>query len=276
VIAIDTSTRSPSQYTFFDKAILGITSPFQAIMTATLNFGVEGYHDYIYLWDTQKENSKLLLKNQELYNLVIQLKETQAENLRLRNLLEFKESFEMKGVVARVIAQDVSPEFRAIRINRGEDDGLKANMAVVTDQGVVGRILRTTSGTADVVTILDLLSVVDSIVKRSRVRGIVEGLTDNLCQLKFALRTDDVEPGDLLISSGLGGVFPKGVPVGRVSDVKKLTYGVSQTVIVDPSVNFEKLEEVFVITESLSIPLHMSTKIQKQTAELPTLARSQP
>ncbi|MBI2711381.1 MAG: rod shape-determining protein MreC, partial [Bdellovibrio sp.] len=108
--------------------------------------------------------------------------------------------------------------------------------------------LRTTQNTSDVVTILDLLSAVDAIVERSRARGIVEGLTDDVCQLRYALRTDDIQPGDVLISSGLGGIFPKGVTVGTVSKVNRKPYGITQEVEVRPSVDFSKLEEVLVVT----------------------------
>jgi rod shape-determining protein MreC len=148
-----------------------------------------------------------------------------------------------------VIAKDVSSEFRAVRINRGESSGIRKNMAVITNEGVVGRVLRTTRKTADVMTVLDLLSAVDSIVERSRARGIVEGMTDEVCQLKFVIRTDDIEPGDLLITSGLGGIFPKGIPVGTVSRANRKAYGISQEVEVRPSVDFSRLEEVMIVTQ---------------------------
>jgi rod shape-determining protein MreC len=160
------------------------------------------------------------------------------------------------SIVARVIAKDVSTEFRTLRINRGESSGIKKNMAVVTSEGIVGRILRTTPDTSDVVTTLDLNSAIDSINERSRARGVVEGLTEETCQLRFTLRTDDILPGDVLISSGLGGIFPKGVPVGTVSKVRRKPFGITQEVEVRPSVDFSKLEEVLVIThyENLASP----------------------
>ncbi len=248
VIAIDTSTRSPRDYRFYDRVIVGLTSPIQATISWSLELLASGFENYIYLWHTRQDNLALLEENRKLLNSIANLKETEQENIRLKKLFHFEEKFNIQSVIARVIAKDVSTEFRSIRINRGENSGIKRNMAVVTDEGIVGRVLRTTPTTADVVTILDLLSAVDAIVERSRARGIVEGLTDDTCQLKYALRTDDIQPGDVLISSGLGGIFPKGVMVGTVSKVNRKQFGISQEVEVHPSVDFSKLEEVLVVT----------------------------
>ena len=247
VIAIDTSTRSPREYRFYDRIIVGLTSPIQATISWSLEKLASSFENYIYLWNTHKDNLALLEENRKLLNSIANLRETQQENIRLRKILHFEEKFNIESVVARVIAKDVSTEYRSIRINRGESSGIKKNMAVVTDEGIVGRILRTTQNTSDIVTLLDPLSAVDAIVERSRARGIVEGLTDDACQLKYALRTDDIQPGDILISSGLGGIFPKGVAAGTVSRVNRKPYGITQEVEVRPSVDFSKLEEVLVV-----------------------------
>ena len=248
VIAIDTSTRSPRDYKFYDKAIIVLTSPIQSLVSWSLERVISGFENYLYLWHTHQDNLKLVEENRKLLNSIASLREIQQENIRLQKLLKFEDQFSIQSVVARVIAKDVSPEFRSLRINRGESSGIKKNMAVVTQEGVVGRILRTTANTSDVVTILDLLSAVDTIVERSRARGVVEGLTDELCQLKYVLRTDDIVPGDILISSGLGGIFPKGVAVGTVSKVNRKPFGITQDVEVKPSVDFTKIEEVLVVT----------------------------
>jgi rod shape-determining protein MreC len=247
VIAIDTSTRAPRDYRFYDRVIVGLTSPIQAVISWSLEQIASAFENYIYLWHTHQDNLALLDENRKLLNSIAGLREIQQENLRLRKLLNFEEKFNIQSVVARVIAKDVSTEFRSVRINRGEDSGVKRNMAVVTDEGIVGRVFRTTKNTSDIVTVVDLYSAVDAIVERSRARGVVEGLTDDICQLKYALRTDDIQPGDILISSGLGGIYPKGVAVGTVSKVNRKPYGITQEVEVRPSVDFSKLEEVLVV-----------------------------
>lgn len=249
IIAVDTTSRAPRDYRFYDRVILIVTSPIQTTISWSLNQLVSGFQNYVYLWHTRQDNLALLDENRKLLNSIASLQETQQENVRLRKLLHFQEGIKLDSTMARVIGKDVSTEFRAIRINRGESAGIRKNMAVVTSEGVVGRVLRTTQNTSDVVTILDLLSAVDAIVQRSRARGIVEGLTDESCTLKFALRTDDIQPGDILVSSGLEGIFPKGVPVGIVSKVNRKPFGISQDVEIRPSVDFSKLEEVMIITQ---------------------------
>jgi rod shape-determining protein MreC len=250
VVQLDIANRSPREHAPADRAILAVTAPIQRLISWTLDQLVSGFQNYLYLLDTRATNNALTQENRRLQNVIAGLREAQLENQRLRRLLDFQETLKRETVVARVIARDVSTEFRAIRINRGERSGIRKNMAVITNEGIVGRVLRTTPGTADVVTILDLLMAVDSTVERSRARGIVEGKTDELCHLKFALRTDDIEPGDTLITSGLGGIFPRGVPVGTVARVERKPFGISQDVDVRPSVDFSKLEEVLVVLSS--------------------------
>jgi rod shape-determining protein MreC len=136
---------------------------------------------------------------------------------------------------------------------------------VINAEGVIGRVLRVSEHNADVVTLLDPLSAVDAYIMRSRARGIVEGLTDALCQLKFALRVDDIQPGDILLSSGLGGNFPKGIPVGTVIKVTRKSYGITQKVEVKPSVDFSRIEEVLVVTHADASPSH--TQLFDKNAE---------
>ncbi|MBU6374665.1 MAG: rod shape-determining protein MreC [Bdellovibrionales bacterium] len=252
ILAIDTSTRAPRDYRFYDRWIISITAPVQSSLQWVLDRSVSVFQNYVYLWNTRKENLLLTETNRRLLSEIGQLREAKQENARLRVLMGFQEKMKLETIFARVIAKDVSTEFRAIRLNRGESAGIKKDMAVVTADGVVGRILRTTSHTADVVTIVDTLSAIDAIDERSRARGIVEGMSEDLCQLRFALRTDDIAPGDVLISSGLGGVFPKGVPVGTVSRVTRKPYGITQDIEVRPAVDFTKLEEVLVIVRQES------------------------
>ncbi len=247
IVAIDTSTRAPRDYRFYDRWILTITAPVQGSLQWLLDRAVSGFQNYVYLLNTRKENLELVESNRRLLSEISQLRETQRENARLRTMLGFQETMKLKSIIARVIAKDASTEFRAIRLNRGESSGVLKDMAVITAEGVVGRVIRTTAETADVVTIVDTLSAIDAIDERSRARGIVEGMTEDLCQLIYALRTDDIAPGDVLISSGLGGIFPKGVPVGTVSRVTRKLYGTTQEVEVRPAVDFSKLEEVMVV-----------------------------
>lgn len=266
IINLDTSNRAPREFRFYDRMIVYLTAPVQLGITASLDFLVSGFQNYFFLLNTRQENLELAAENRKLQSIIVNLRETQQENIRIRKLLGFKEKFKVKTVVSRVIGNDVSTEYQAIRINRGSKHGIQKNMAVVNAEGVVGRVLRTTHFTSDVVTILDSLSAIDAIDKRSRAHGIVEGMTDQACRLKYALRTDDIQVGDVLISSGLEGIFPKGIPLGTVSNVTKRAYGITQNVEVVPSVNFSKLEEVLVIVGRSKAPVH-TKEVAKEVAQ---------
>ena len=268
VVAIDTSTRAPRDYHFHDKVIVGMTWPIQETISWTLDKIADGFNNYVYLLHTRRNNLALLDENRKLQGLIASLRETEQENLRLRKILQFDEKYKLESIVARVIAKDVSTDFRAIRINRGERSGVKRNMAVVTNEGIVGRVLRTTANTADVVTVLDLLSAVDAIDERSRAHGVIEGLTDDTCEMRYTVRTDDILPGDTLVSSGVGLIFPRNLPVGVVSRVDRKQYGITQHVEVKPSVDFSKLEEVTVVVKAENeplIPAAMSVTTEQKT-----------
>lgn len=247
IIAIDTSTRSPRDYRFYDRVVVAVVSPIQTAISWTLDQITPTFQNYIFLFHTRRDNIALQDENRKLLGIIASLREAEQENIRLRRLTNFQEKHEIKPVLAQVIARDVSTEFRSIRINRGSNFGIKKNMAVVTSEGIVGRILRTTPQTADVVTILDLLSSVDGIDERSRARGVIEGHTDESALFRYVLRTDDIQVGDTLVTGGLGGIFQKGIPVGVVARVNRKPFGISQDVEVRPSVDFTKLEEVLVV-----------------------------
>lgn len=255
IISIDTTNRAPRDYRFYDRVVVSFTAPIQSGISWTLDTIVTIYQNYLYLFQTRKDNVALLEENRKLLNTIAELREKALENERLRQLIGLREQYQITTLAARVISQDVTKEFRAVRINKGEAAGIHPNMAVVNSNGVVGRVWRVTDKTADVLTLLDLLSAVDVVAERSRARGIVEGLNDDAAQLRYALRTDDLQPGDLLLTSGLGGIFPKGLPVGTVSKVFKKPYGITQAVEVKPAVDFGKLEEVLVITEFKDNPI---------------------
>ena len=168
ILSIDSQNRAPREYRAYDRVALAITTPFEIAIHWTLDSFVNFYENYVSLWKTRFENQSLVDENRKLVNTILNLRELEQENIRLRNLLQFKENFKIQAVVARMIAKDVSTEFRAIRINRGKSSGIEPNMAVINSEGVVGRVLRVTDSTADVVTLLDPLSAIDAYILRSR------------------------------------------------------------------------------------------------------------
>ncbi len=249
IVAIDTSTRAQRDFKAYDRVILAITFPVQKVLAFTLDTMSDVIQNTAFLFRARQENQRLIEQNRLLLQSMADLREMQQENVRLKRLLGFQEKFKLKTIVAAVVARDVNPDFRMIRISRGESSGVQKDMAVVSYDGVVGRVLRTTKDYADVVTLLDPLSAIDAINERTRAPGVISGKSEDALQLKYTLRTDDIQANDVLVSSGIVGVFPKGVPIGSVTRAEKKTYGITQDVEVAPAVQFKKLEEVLVVVK---------------------------
>ena len=134
-------------------------------------------------------------------------------------------------------------------MNQGENDGVAKDMAVATSEGVVGRVIEVSRNTAKVLLITDANSAVDVIVQRSRAQGILEGKIEETCILKYVQKSEEVQVGDRVITSGLGGIFPKGLVVGTVTKVDRKRPGIFQYIEVTPAVDLSKLEEVLILGE---------------------------
>lgn len=258
VIALNAGGKSPADLHWFDRAAVSISAPVQAAIRWSIATSWDGMQSYFLLFSTQENNRNLALENRRLLNELASFQEVARENDRLRELVKFNAPLEGRKVVAQVIAQDVSPEFRMIRINKGSTHGVESGMAVIALEGIVGRVIRTGSDFSDVLSLQDSSSAIDSLLQRNRVRGVVEGLGGQQLSMKYLRRTDDVQDGDVIVSSGIGGLFPKGLTIGKVTSVRKKNFGITQTVEVIPSVDFNRLEEVTVI-DPPKMPLELST-----------------
>lgn len=208
---------------------------------------------YIALVGMERENERLVDENARLRAELFQRDEILHENERLRLLVGLQESApQIKMIFAEVIGTSPSPLFRSLRLNRGTDHGVRVGSAVVTYDGVVGRVAATGAGFADVMLLIDPNTSTDVLVQRTRARARVRGGGDDSAlgiDVQYLARTVDVEPGDLLITSGVGSVFPKGLPVGRVLSVERSAFGLYQHAIAKPSVDFSRIEAVMVIPE---------------------------
>jgi rod shape-determining protein MreC len=168
---------------------------------------------------------------------------------RLGKLLEVKSKVPHRLLLAQVAGLDPSGWSKTIIINKGTKDGVAKGMAVIAPGGIVGHVIKDFDWSAQVLLAIDRSSAIDALLQRTRFRGIVAGETDEICRLKYVVRKADVKIGDTVISSGLDGLFPKGLPVGSVSKVSRPTSGLFQEVQVRPFVNFKRLEEVLVVME---------------------------
>jgi len=220
---------------------------------ASFSSGVRGTTSlYLDLIDIKKNNRELLKENQELRAKLGTMTELELENKRLNDLLGFKQKSVMQLQAAKVISKDILTERDTIIINRGSQHGLKKNMAAITVGGVVGYVSRVEPFTSQIMLISDPYAAIDAIIQRSRARGIIEGHSSDDCRMRYLKRDDDVQVGDLVVTSGLTNMFPKGFPVGTVTSVKKSKYGMSQDVEIKPSVNALNLEEVFIVINANS------------------------
>ena len=205
-------------------------------------------------------------QNEMLKNEIDQLRqenmmaeEYAAENVRLRELLSYKQTAKQFDLLAaRVIGRDASLWTSTIIIDRGAQDGVRENMPVVTGKGLVGHVTEVAPISSKVQLILDARSSVGTLIQRSasRVTGIVVGAADNpyMPQMVNIPRNADVEDGDIVITSGFGGVYPKGLTVGRVSSQHSDDSGLLKIAVIEPSVDFQRLEDVAVITASREAP----------------------
>lgn len=194
---------------------------------------------------------ELRSENGKIKGALVDHEELRQENERLKKLISFSAQREERMVAARVIGFDATSWFRSITIDRGTSEQLREGMAVVSAYGVVGRIVTCTPHSSRVLLIVDASSKLSTLIERTRARAICRG-DGNGMNLDYLPLTDDVQIGDLLITSGLGGGFAKGLIVGAVTRVDKRGFDMFQTVKVEPAVDFEHLEEVLVIISAES------------------------
>ena len=236
---------------FFDALLMEICSPFQKAATFAIK-NVQGtFQQYVFLVNLEKENRVLKQKIAELQEENHRMKEMKLTNERMRQLLQFREKNSPSMIGAEVIGQDPSSWFKSVTIDKGEGDGVKKGMAVISPTGVIGQVLKTAPHYATVLLVTDYNSAIDCIVQRTRAKAIVEGKGENRCQLKYLLRADEAAVGDVVVTSGLVGNFPKGLMVGEIKKIDKRGHAVFQYAELVPSVDLTQLEEVFVIMEPL-------------------------
>jgi rod shape-determining protein MreC len=189
----------------------------------------------------------------------LRLKEVEAENQRLRELLRFAQLnplYDFRGgqVIARVTSRGPSNYLKTVTIDLGSEHGIEPGMPVVTERGLVGRVQKVGPGSATVLLITDPGSGVQALVQRNRLVGVVGGRAGSLPVLDFIPQDGDLSVGDLIITSGLGGTFPKNLVIGQVVEVHQRDYEMFQQATLRPTVDFDKLEFVLVITNFKSPP----------------------
>jgi rod shape-determining protein MreC len=228
------------------RVVLEAIYPFQLAVTGTAAEVTKVWNGYLNLVGARAEADGLRARVRSLEGDLTRVAEIEAANRRLRRLLRFRRTLETPVVAARVISWDAGGD-RTVTLDKGERDGVVKGAAVIVPEGIVGHVFRTSAHSARVLLISDRNSGIDAVVQRSRVRGIVQGREDG-CELKYIKRGADVEIGDSVVTSGLDKIFPKGVLIGDVVRVMRRERGLFQSIVVEPRVAFERLEEVLVTT----------------------------
>lgn len=235
------------EMTLFQRVVVEVVSPIQKGIMSTRAELVGLIDNYFMIVNTSKENEFLKNKIERLEHDIFIMEETRRENVRLKQMLSYAEEIGTDKILAQVIGWDSANQFKVLRLNRGSKDGITLMSPVITNSGLVGYIYRLGFNYSDVLTILDPNNRVDAIVERTRTHGIVEGVFNYMCSLKYVSRTEPIELGDRLITAGVGGIYPKGVKVGMITNIEQEPSGMTLSVEVTPSVDFHRLEEVIIL-----------------------------
>lgn len=227
-----------------------VIAPIEQVYHESLESVRFTWNRYLWLMDVEKERNEFQSRVKELEKSNSAFIEVAKENERLRELLGFKDDTGLKGTVAQVIGRSTSNWIHTITIDRGADDGIASGMAVVDGHGLVGQTTAVSSNSAQILIVTDSNSAVDTVIQRTRATGIVEGQLGKRLRLRYALRQDDIQVGDRIVSSGLDGVFPKGLVLGTVISLQKEAQGLFQTAKVKPAVDFNRLETVMVLMKN--------------------------
>jgi rod shape-determining protein MreC len=206
----------------------------------------------VYLIDVKRDNDRLREENARLREANFQLQAAAAENHWLRRLLQLRDQVKGTLLSAQVIGKEITPFFRVwrLRLDRGDRDRVKPGMPVLTADGLVGEVQRIWGRHSDVLLVADKTSAIDVVVQRTGARGMLKGTGSKehyVCKIEHLSREDDVQVGDLVVTSGLGQRFPASILVGRIHEVRKKESGLYQEATVVPAVNFSRLEEVLIM-----------------------------
>lgn len=233
---------------FVESVIVDFMSPFEIAFEGGVRSAGRLWRGYIYLINVERENERLSARVKELQGELGRLREDELKLWRFQKLMGFNLEKHVETVPVEVVGRESDNWSRMILLNRGRGDGIDKGMAVITSEGLVGRVVRATDNKAWALLLTDWRSSVDALVQRTRVRGVVVGQSSQVDELKYVPLDADVMVGDKVVSSGLGGIYPKGLMVGTVSSVVKERNWLFQKVTVIPTVNTDEVEEALVVT----------------------------
>lgn len=240
--------------TIFHAVVFGGVSEAQRGTSWFTGGAADAWHGYFDLRDVRAENARL---HAEVNALQVQLQAERARAERAdayRNLLQLRARVPLETTGAEVIAGSASPEFRTVTIDKGTTDRVATDMAVVAPAGVVGRVTQPAAHASLVQLIIDGNAAAGATIERTRVQGIVVGLGDGSLRMDFAPATGDVVTGDVVVTSGIDGLYPAGFVIGTVTRVSRGD-GLYHEIAVQPAVDFSRLEDVLVVLQRQAPPV---------------------
>lgn len=240
------SIKSSGQRSLLEEAIMSLGSPFLKA-AGRVGQGLSGtWRAYGGLRGVERDNRRLKGQVDALALQAREAEEARQELRRLRDLLDLRGSVPFESVAARVIARGVDGSARVVTLDRGGGDGVRINQPVITPRGVVGRIIEAAPGASKVQTVLDPNAGVAGLIQRTRVQGMIVGDGDRGCRMEYVSELANVEIGDVVVTSGLDQIYPKGYTLGVVSAIGE-GEGLTKLVTIRPEVDFRRLEEVLVL-----------------------------
>ncbi|MBI4514907.1 MAG: rod shape-determining protein MreC [Deltaproteobacteria bacterium] len=254
LLLVSSSARSRRRGDPLAAVLLEAMHPLQVAASDIAAAGAAVWRRYADLVGVRAENESLRRRLQQLEEQSGRLAELAETNQRLNELLGFRSILEGQTHAAQVSGRNPGTLFQSLTIDKGEHDGIRKGFAVLSPQGAIGQVIATSPHSARVLLLTDHNSGVDAVVQRSRARGIVAGALADGCVMKYVERGEDVEVGDRVTTSGLDGIFPKGILIGEITKVSRNHRGLLQVAEIRPSAPLDRLEEVLVVEPGARLP----------------------
>ena len=245
IVLISAQVNTDRGASILEAVTFGVFAEIQRGASSVVGGVRTSWGDYLALRTVRSENERL---QRDVARLEIALQQERAlaqQSRTLERLLELRSGAKLATVAARVIAGSASPDFRTLTIDKGTADGLRPDMAVIAPAGVVGRIITRSARAAKVQLLIDRNAAAGALVERSRAQGVMEGTGGDL-RLNYVSGTADVNVGDVVVTSGIDGIYPKGFVVGQIESVEKGS-GTFGAIVIRPAVDFSSLEAVLVV-----------------------------
>jgi rod shape-determining protein MreC len=224
-------------------------NPVQSVLAKIHRGALGTWHTFTDWRTVRGENAALRADNERLRIQSLQVHETDQENRRLRRLLALRDRLPLTTLTGEIIGREGGGWARSLTINRGRADGIALQMPAIVPEGLVGRVAQVRPGASVVQLLNDPTSTVGAVVQRTRTAGLIEGEPSGGLRFKFMARDGaGVTAGDLIVTSGVGTLFPKGIPVGRVTAIEDKGSALFHFAVVAPIVDFARVEEILLLT----------------------------